>query len=195
MTAYSVTSEEALQRLKEGNNRFSTSLARHPRQNDARRLETSSGQAPFAAILTCADSRVAPEIIFDQGLGDLFVVRVAGNIVNDHVLGSLEYAILHLDTPLIVVMGHTNCGMVTGVAKEVTLDGSIASLAPLIQPRVDSVRGKDGDLIYNATVAVARHSAQQLSESEPILAKKIREGTLKIVATLYDIKTGKISLL
>lgn len=190
-----ITSTEALSMLLEGNKRFSTSNALHPRQDDTRRNETSSGQSPFAAILTCADSRVAPEILFDQGLGDLFVVRVAGNILNEHIKGSLEYAVLHLNTPLIVVLGHTKCGMITGVAKEHELDGSIASLAPVIEPHVENVRQDDGNLVYNATVEVARQTARQLSEAEPILAERVKEGKLKVIPAMYDIETGEVELL
>ena len=118
----------------------------------------------------------------------------AGNIINDHILGSLEYAVLHLGTTLIMVMGHTNCGMITGVATEAELDGSIGSIAPLIKPQVESVRGQDGDLIYNTTVEVARNSARQLSESEPILAERFRQGKLQVVPAIYDLATGQVSL-
>lgn len=195
MTMENITCKEALSNLIEGNRRFSHSNAINPHQDRARVDETSSGQSPFAAILTCADSRVSPEIIFDQGLGDLFVVRVAGNIVNDHILGSLEYAVLHLNTPLIIVMGHTNCGMITGVAKEHELDGSIASLAPTIQPHVENVRQMDGDLVYNATVEVTRHAARQLRESKPILSDRVNTGRLDVLPAMYELETGEVKLL
>lgn len=195
MKTENISSEQALQELFEGNHRFFSSRPEHPRQDSARRSEIVTQQVPFAAILTCADSRISPEIIFDQGLGDLFVVRVAGNILNDHVLGSLEYASLHLNTPLIIVMGHTHCGMITAVAKDQELDGSIASIAPLIEPHVDNIRKKDGDLVYNATVEVARQTAKQLSESDPILSDKVRKGTLQVLPAMFDISTGRVSLL
>ena len=189
------TSEQCLQRLLQGNRRFFSSQQQHPRQENTRRLEIKEGQQPFASILTCADSRITPEIIFDQGLGDLFVVRIAGNIQNDHVLGSLEYSVLHLNTPLIVVMGHTNCGMITGVVENTELAGSIASLAPSIQPHVENVRHKDGDLIYNATIEVTRQTARQLRQSEPILADRVRSGNLQVQPAMYELSTGKVSLL
>lgn len=189
------SSEQALQKLFEGNHRFFSSHPEHPRQDSARRSEIITQQEPFAAILTCADSRISPEIIFDQGLGDLFVVRVAGNINNEHVQGSLEYCVLHLNTPLIIVMGHTHCGMITGVVNDKGLDGNIASLAPFIEPHVDNIREGDGDLVYNATVEVTRQTAKQLSESGPILANKVKEGVLQVLPAMYDISTGRVSLL
>jgi carbonic anhydrase len=189
------SSDLALKQLLDGNKRFVSASLTHPNQDSDRRIALGSGQAPFASILTCSDSRVAPEVLFDQGLGDLFVVRVAGNIVNDQLLGSLEYAAAHLNTPLIVVLGHTNCGAIGAVATGAELEGHIASLAPLIQPAVDKVRDQEGDLTDNAAREVARMTADQMRNSQPIMANLVAEGKLKIVPAFYDLESGEVSLL
>ncbi len=185
----------ALQQLMEGNQRFVSTSLSHPNQDSERRIALGSGQAPFAAVLACADSRVPPEVLFDQGLGDLFVVRVAGNILNDQLLGSLEYAAAHLNTPLIVVLGHTSCGAIGAVAEGVELEGHIASLIPAIQPAVDKVRGMEGDLTDNAAKEVAKMTAKQMATSEPIMANLVKEGKLKIVPAFYELESGEITLL
>jgi carbonic anhydrase len=185
----------ALQQLLDGNDRFKSTSLIHPNQDDDRRISLGSGQAPFAAVLACADSRVPPEVLFDQGLGDLFVVRVAGNIINDQLLGSLEYAALHLNTPLIVVLGHTNCGAIGAVASGAELEGHIASLAPAIQPAIDKVRGQEGDLTDNAAKEVARMTAELLQNSEPIMADLVKDGKIKIVPAFYDLESGEVALL
>ncbi len=187
--------ELALQQLLDGNKRFVDTSLTHPNQDSERRIALGDGQAPFAAVLACADSRVPPEVLFDQGLGDLFVVRVAGNILNDQLLGSLEYAAAHLDTPLIVVLGHTNCGAIGAVAQGAKLEGHIASLIPAIQPAVDKVRDQEGDLTDNAAREVARMTAIQLQESQPIIANLVKEGKLKVVPAFYELESGEVSLL
>ncbi len=187
--------ELALQQLLDGNKRFIDTSLTHPNQDGERRIALGSGQAPFAAVLACADSRVPPEVLFDQGLGDLFVVRVAGNILNDQLLGSLEYAAAHLNTPLIVVLGHTNCGAIGAVAQGAELEGHIASLIPAIQPAVDKVRDQEGDLTDNAAREVARMTAIQMQESQPIMADLVKTGKLKIVPAFYDLESGEVSLL
>ncbi len=185
----------ALQQLLDGNKRFVSTSLTHPNQDGDRRIALGNGQAPFAAVLACADSRVPPEVLFDQGLGDLFVVRVAGNILNDQILGSLEYTALHLNTPLIVVLGHTSCGAIGAVAQGAELEGHIASLAPAIQPAVDKVRDMEGDLTDNAAKEVARMTAEELINSEPIMAKLVKEGKLKIVPAFYELESGEITML
>jgi len=148
-----------------------------------------------AVILGCADSRVPPEVIFDQGLGDLFVVRVAGNVVDDIVLGSIEYAAAHLHTPLIVVLGHFRCGAVGATVAGGELEGHLPGLAAAIQPAVDRVKGLPGDLVDHAVRANARMVADQLESSAPVLAELVEAGRLKIVATCYDLDTGAVELL
>ncbi len=187
--------EQALKMLLDGNERFRNIQATHPHQEAAYRIGLGTGQAPFAAILACADSRVPPEVLFDEGLGDLFVVRVAGNILNDQLLGSLEYAAAHLNTPLIMVMGHTSCGAIGAVAQGAELEGHIASLAPAIQPAVDKVKGMEGDLTDNAAKEVARMTRDELIKSEPIIADLVKEGKLMIVAGFYDLESGVVEVL
>lgn len=189
------TSDEALAMLMAGNKRFVNTQSTHPHQDPEYRVSLGKGQAPFAAVLACADSRVPPEVLFDEGLGDLFVVRVAGNIVNDQLLGSLEYAAAHLNTPLIMVMGHTSCGAIGAVASGAELEGHIASLAPAIEPAVERVRGMEGNLTDNAAKEVARMTADQLRTSMPILANLVRDGKVKVVAAFYDLESGVVELL
>ena len=144
------TADEALQILLAGNKRWVDGALEHPNHSEERRQETSNGQAPFATVLTCADSRVPPVDIFDQGVGDIFVVRVAGNIIDAHSLGSIEYAVQYLKTPLVVVMGHSSCGAVVAVASGAKLDGHMASFTAPIQTAIKRVTAGDGDPVDNA---------------------------------------------
>lgn len=187
--------DEALTKLMDGNKRFVDAKLAHPHQGVEQRVTLGNGQSPFAAVLACADSRVPPEVLFDQGLGDLFVVRVAGNILNDQLLGSLEYAVAHLDTPLIMVMGHTSCGAIGAVANGAKLEGHMASLIPAIKPSVDKVRGMEGDLTDNAAREIAKMTAEKLRTSDPILAPLVADGKLKVVAAFYELESGSIELL
>ncbi len=195
MESTALGGDTVLERLLRGNRRFAAGCCRHPRQDTGRRNALVSGQAPWAAILSCADSRVPPELIFDQGLGDLFVVRVAGSIINDHLLGSLEYAAVGLRVPLLMVLAHSNCGAVAAVASGADLQGHMASLAPAIRPAVDRAGSMEGDLTDNAAREVARMTAGQLTASEPILAPLVRNGQLRITAAFYHLAHGTVELL
>ncbi|MDA3835803.1 MAG: carbonic anhydrase [Spirochaetales bacterium] len=188
-------SDVALTTLMDGTKRFVDAKLAHPNQNAEHRVLLGNGQAPFAAVLACADSRVPPEVLFGQGLGDLFVVRVAGNIINDQLLGSLEYAAAHLHTPLIMVMGHTSCGAIGAVAQGADLEGHMSSLIPAIKPSVDKVRGMEGDLTDNAAREIAKMTAEQLRTSDPVLSPLVAEGKLKVVAGFYDLESGVMELL
>jgi carbonic anhydrase len=189
------TAEEALQILLDGNNRFVTEKLEHPNHCKESRHLTLGSQQPIATVLCCADSRVPPVDIFDQGIGDLFVVRVAGNIVGDHALGSIEYAVQHLHTPLVIVMGHSCCGAIGAVASEVKLDGHMASFTAPIQAAIKKARNKKGDLVDNAARELACNVAKQLSNSEPIIADYVTGKRVKIVPAFYDFHTGKVTLL
>lgn len=189
------TAEEALQKLVEGNKRYVDVKLEHPHQTPARRAELGGGQSPFAIILGCADSRVPPEILFDQGLGDLFTIRVAGNVIDDMVLGSVEYAAAHLNTPLMVVLGHARCGAVGAAVAGGELEGHLPSLAAAIQPAIDQVKGQPGDLLDNAVRANASMVTGQLQSSEPVLAELVREGKFKVVAARYDLDSGAVEFL
>jgi carbonic anhydrase len=192
--ALTMSPDEALKQLMEGNKRFVAGKQEHPHESIQRRDKLCAGQEPIAALLACSDSRVSPSLIFDQGLGDLFVVRVAGNIVNDQNIGSLEYAAAHLNTPLIMVIGHTCCGAVNAVASGAKLEGRIGSLSDAIQPAVDKVKGQDGDLADNAAAESARMTAVQLRESQPVLADLVKAGKLKIVPAMYHLESGEVAL-
>jgi len=194
-----VTPDEALQRLLDGNKRFAANRRFHPNESLETRAKLATGQAPFAAILGCADSRVSPEIVFDHGLGDLFVVRVAGNIVEDAGSGSFEYAVEHLGTPLIVVLAHERCGAVKATVETLEAGGEapghVAELVRKIKPAVEKSMGVPGDKVENAVRENARRMAAELAGLEPILKEKVSQGKLKVVAMRYDLDTGVMELL
>ena len=187
-----VTSDSALAELKAGNEHHARHQYQHPHENIARQRELTAGQHPHAEILSCADSRVPPEIIFDQGLGDLFVVRVAGNVASDTELGSLEYGAEHLHIPLLVVLGHESCGAVTA-AVQGGAEAHIAALVNLIRPAVEKTRGQPGDPVSNAVRANVQLVVQQLRASTPILSELVAHGKLKIVGGVYSLETGKVT--
>lgn len=189
-----VSAEAALQLLMAGNARFVTGGLLHPDQSTSRRIELSKGQKPFAVVLTCADSRVAPEIYFDQGLGDIFVLRNAGNILDDHTIGSIEYAVEHLGTGLILVIGHSKCGAVGAAAAGGHAPGHIHSIVEAITPAVTSSADEPGDKVENAVRANARLVAAALRASDPILSEAVKHGNLQVVAAKYDLATGKVSI-
>lgn len=190
-----LTGQDALQLLLDGNKRFINGNLEHPNHCEESRRGLVSGQDPIAVVLTCADSRVPPVDVFDQGLGDLFVVRVAGNIITDQILGSIEYAVAHLHTPLVMVMGHSSCGAVSAVAQGVKLDGHIASLTPSIDAALKKTKGLEGNWINNAAKALAIATAKKIAESEPIVADLVQEERVLVVATYYDLETGEVVLL
>jgi carbonic anhydrase len=190
-----VTGESALAELKAGNDHHVRHQYQHPHENAARQRELSSGQHPHAEILSCADSRVPPEIIFDQGLGDLFVVRVAGNVATDAEVGSLEYGAEHLHIPLLVVLGHERCGAVTAAVEGGPPEGHIAVLVNLIKPAVEKSRGLTGDPVANAVRTNVELVVKQLRSSDPILAELVAHGKLRIVGAVYSLDTGKVNWL
>jgi carbonic anhydrase len=194
-----LTGDQALVKLMEGNLRYRTAKQEHPDQSTERRIEVAKAQAPFATILTCSDSRVAPEILFDQGLGDLFVLRTAGNVLADVVIGSIEYAVEHLKTPLIMVLGHERCGAVSAavdmVTKGATFPGHIGSLADAIEPAVEQVKDEEGDLVDLTVKANAIMVCKELAKTEPILSEATKARKLLIVAARYDLDEGKVELL
>lgn len=192
-----IDAEAALARLLEGNARFAAGRGARPRSGVARRSEVAAGQAPIAAVLACADSRVAPEIVFDQGLGDLFVVRVAGNIADDAALGSLEYAAEHLHVPLIVVLGHERCGAVSAAVAGGEAEGHVKALVEAIRPAVDEARKgpAPADLVEAAVRANAVRVARILCSSEPVLKRLFGERRVEIQAARYDLDTGVVEML
>ena len=183
------------QKLIDGNKRYIDSKLSHPNQTPRRRMEVAKGQHPFAAIVSCTDSRVPPEIIFDQGLGDLFVIRLAGNILDDAVLASLEYAVEHLNVKYIMVLGHERCGAVEATIKGGDTPGHIVSLVKAIQPAVDNAKNQPGDLLDNAVRANVTMVVQQLKSSAPILGELVRKGDLTVVGARYDLDDGVVAIL
>ena len=194
MKTANLTSEQSLQKLLEGNHRYVSGQTAHPNQTLERRAEVTSGQKPFAVILSCSDSRVPPEILFDQGIGDLFIIRNAGNVSDDLVLGSIEYAVEHLGVPLVMVLGHQFCGAVTATVEGGEAPGHIHHVVKAIQPAVEKAKGRDGDLVGNAIRANTELVTEQLKNSEPILAEFVKEHGLRIVGAFYNLETGIVEV-
>ncbi|HEY9659190.1 MAG TPA: carbonic anhydrase [Allocoleopsis sp.] len=186
--------DAALQELIAGNQRFTEHRLRHPHQSQRRLEEVSQAQHPFATILSCADSRVAAEIVFDQGIGDLFDVRVAGNIATPEITGSIEYAVALLGTPILMVLGHERCGAVTAVVKQEALPGEIGSFAKAIVPAYDRVKDQPGDTVNNVVVANVHYQIEQLKRSS-LLTERLESGKLKIVGGRYDLDSGQVTLI
>jgi len=194
------TADAALAMLMAGNGRYVANAAKHPDLEPARRLAVASGQQPFATILACADSRVAPELIFDQGLGDLFVVRVAGNVVDDVVLGSIEYSVVHLGAPLVMVLGHQRCGAVTAALEAVEGRASaedagteIGELAALIIPAVRAIPETAPDRLDAAIIENARRAAAKLVSRSAPLRRRVAAKRLRIVSARYGLDDGRVT--
>jgi carbonic anhydrase len=190
-----MTPAAALERLKEGNHRFVANATKR-RDWSAKVVATASGQFPFAAVLGCMDSRAPVEIVFDQGIGDVFGVRVAGNIVNDDELGSLEYAV-KVGTKLIVVLGHTGCGAVKGAIDGVQL-GNLTGLLAKIRPAVTAAGchdAKDEACVTKVAELNVRQAVREIRENSPYVRKYLDEGKVGLVGALYDVATGKVTFL
>ena len=193
-----MTGAEALLALRAGYRRYKAGQSIHTDYRE-QRAQTASEQHPFAILLTCSDSRVPPEILFDQGIGDLFVIRVAGNVADSVGLGSIEYGVATFACPLVVVLGHTNCGAVKAAVDALEhherAPGAIESIVQQIIPAANSARNEKGDLYVNATKANAIGVAAGLRATEPIIAPAVREKRLTIAAGLYSLKTGSVTIL
>lgn len=185
----------ALRRLLEGNERYVAGKASHPDQTLSRRTELTQGQHPFAVVLTCSDSRVAPELFFDQGLGDLFVIRNAGNVLDDHVLGSIEYAVEHLHVALILVVGHEKCGAVSAAVAGGEAPGHIRSIVEAIAPALKKAKGLAGDAVDNTVRCNAQLCADALAHSEPLLQEAHHAHRLVVAPARYDLASGRVQLL
>lgn len=191
-----VEGDAPLERLLAGNRRFVEGRSEHLADADAaRRSEVAKGQHPFAIVVGCADSRVPPELVFDQGLGELFVVRVAGNVLGDAAIGSIEYGVEHLGCELVIVLGHERCGVVDAVLKGGDLPGHLSSFVPAIRPVIDGAKKKGGDVLDNAVRANASRVARELTECEPILSEFVHLGRLQVVGARYDLDTGAVEIL
>ncbi len=193
----SVSGEQALQKLMEGNARFVSGNVTHPDQSADRRNELVSGQHPFAVVVGCSDSRVPPEVVFDQGLGDIFVIRTAGEVMDNVTLASIEYAVEHLNVALVVVLGHDSCGAVTAVIKGGEVPGHLDSLVNFIQPAVDEAKaaGDEGQLLNNSINNNVKNIVEELNVSQPILSEMVEEGKLKVVGARYHLDSGTVEIL
>lgn len=192
-----LTPIKALERLLAGNARYREGRAVHPDQDLARRGAVARQQVPIATILGCADSRVPPQLVFDQGLGDLFTIRVAGNVVDETVLASIEYSVSELGVPLIVVLGHTHCGAIAAVANQLEqstpppnyLRGLMRQLAPAVM----QARALGGELLRTATCLNVQHVIARLA-AEPAIATPLNRGRLRLVGALYELESGHVTL-
>jgi len=193
-----ISPDAALERLTKGNKRYvkGTTL-RHDFAHEREAL--SGGQNPFAAILSCADSRIAPELCFDTARGDLFVCRIAGNFASEEMIASLEYSVAVLNAPLIMVLGHESCGAVDSTIKSMkdgsTLPGHLPSLVAALKPAVDAVQGQSGDLLGNATRKNVTLNVDQLKNAGPILSAAVSDKRIRVVGGIYALRTGQVQLL
>jgi carbonic anhydrase len=192
-----LTAQRALDELLAGNERFASGQpASRPLIDNVRRL--ASGQEPFATVLACADSRVPVETLFDREPGDIFVVRLAGNFVSEAALASIEYAVSILKSPLVMVLGHTSCGAVKAaldfIQTGATLPGHMQIMADAVEPAAVACRDRDGDWWHNAVIENARRTAAQLRAAAPMLSAAVAERQARIVAAVYDLSSGKVTL-
>ncbi len=191
--------EEALQKLMDGNKRFVSGNLAKKDLGDAKRKELSKGQKPFATVITCSDSRVPPELLFDQGLGDIFVIRVAGNVVDPIVLGSIEYAAEHLHCPLLVVLGHEKCGAVSATLEaKGKPEGNIGAIVRKITPAAVTAKKKGGtkDEILEAAIQEnVKNVYQDITKRSDIVSHLAKKGELKIVAGEYSLTTGEVKMI
>ncbi|SRR6266446_4217136 len=190
-----ISPDAGLAKLMAGNARFAKGSVSHPNQGGSRRAEVAKGQKPFAIVVGCSDSRTSPEIVFDQGLGDVFVTRLAGGIVDDAALGSIEYGADHLGASLIVVLGHERCGAVDAAMQGGKLPGKIGAVVKPILPAVAAVKRSGHPTLDAAIDENARRIAAGLTDRSRILSDRVKTGTLKIVAARYDLDTGRVTLL
>jgi carbonic anhydrase len=193
-----ISPDAALRRLMQGNARYVDGVSkRHDFRHEREAL--SKGQNPFAAILSCADSRIAPEYCFDSARGDLFVCRIAGNFASDEMIASLEYAVQVLNAPLIMVLGHESCGAVDATIKSIkdgtTLPGHLPSLVDAIRPAVEAVQGQPGDLLANATRRNVALNVEKLKSAGPILQSFANDKKIRVVGGVYALKSGRVELL
>lgn len=199
-TQKSLTPVKALLYLKEGNERFVSNIKAH--RNLLQQVnETSSSQFPFAAILSCIDSRTSAELIFDQGLGEIFSIRIAGNILNDDILGSMEFACAKSGSKLIVVLGHTNCGAVIGACDDVRF-GHLTTLLDKIKPSIESEdkikenrNGANAQFVYNVTINNIHKVVDEIRDRSSILSGMEKEGKIMIVGGIYNVENGKVDFL
>lgn len=189
--------DEALKRLMEGNKRYVSGKTKGPNRSAARRTELARAQHPIAVIVSCSDSRVPPELLFDQGFGDIFVVRTAGNIVDAVALGSIEYAVDHLGTKLVLVLGHERCGAVTAAMQGGEAPGNIKSVVEAIKPAVEKGKARHtghGEILDSCIISNVKQVAEKIRTAKPILSEKVEDGMLKVMGAYYDLDSGVVKM-
>ncbi|MBC5823676.1 MAG: carbonic anhydrase [Candidatus Eremiobacteraeota bacterium] len=195
-----ISAAEALERLTSGNRRYASGKAVNCNNNYNRRAEVAGRQAPFAIVLGCSDSRVPPEVIFDQRLGDLFVIRVAGNVLDDFGIGSIEYAVDHFKPPLLLVLGHEHCGAVQAAVEASEAGhsqpaGYVGRIVAAIAPAVQAVAGRSGDTVDNAVRQNVEMVARRLPDASPVIRKASHDKTLRIVGARYGLSDGTVTII
>lgn len=185
---------QALEKLLAGNRRYVTEKYAKADIGVEKRAELTKGQEPFAIILGCSDSRIPPEIVFDQGLGQLFVVRTAGQVVDEVVLGSIEYAVEHLEVRLILVLGHEDCGAVKAAINCAPAHSHIDSLVQSIAPAIEIAKNRTGEMLSNAIKAHIDFTIEKLQATSPIIKKAIRSKGLQIIGAIHNIHNGNVVL-
>lgn len=193
--AQGLDAKGALERLLQGNQRFSNDLMTKTHKDSDRRIEVAKGQHPIAIVVCCSDSRVPPEQIFDVGLGDIFVIRVAGNVVDAIELGSIEYAAAHLHVPLVVVLGHERCGAVTAAISGDPAPAHVLAIVDKIQQNLVGTTPATGDAVDQAVCINAKGVARIVATSAPLLKDMVAAGTLSVVAARYDLDDGLVTIL
>ena len=191
-----VSADEALKLLQAGNQRYVDGKLNSVTADELarRRTELAQGQKPFAIIVCCSDSRVGPEIVFDQELGNIFVVRTAGEVLDAAGIGSIEYAVAHLGSPLLLVLGHEKCGAVAAAVADAKEPGHIDSIIKAIRPAVKRSEGEKGDQLDNAIQANVQDIVAHLKKSKPVLANQVNAGKLRVIGATVSLSTGKASL-
>ncbi|MDD4903136.1 MAG: carbonic anhydrase [Candidatus Bipolaricaulis sp.] len=187
--------DEVLAELWAGNRRFQRGEAEGPRRDSRRRTSIAGEQSPRAAVVACSDSRVPPELLFDQGLGDLFVVRLAGNVIDGDALGSLEYAVDHLDVPVIVILGHSRCGAVGAAVRGGNAATHMGGILASLQPAIEATVALPGDPVANAAREHVRRLVAGLAARSPVLRGRMDAETLTVVGAYYDLDTGAVERL
>lgn len=191
----SAPAKNLIERLKQGNQRYINSTTVCHEDWSAKRAALIEHQKPFAVIIACSDSRVPPEIIFDQTLGDLFIVRVAGNIVDDFAIGSIEYGVSVLGANLVVVLGHSNCGAVQAALQGKKFDNHIQAVLNAIQPAIAAAKSDSENSLEKAIKANVKNVADKLKNAKPLLAKLMENGSLSILGAYYDLQSGKVEII
>jgi carbonic anhydrase len=189
--------DASLQLLKEGNQRFVAGKSQHPSVEEPRRIGIArDGQEPFVTVLSCSDSRVPPELLFDRGLGELFVIRIAGNVADIDEIATAEYGVGHLHTPLVIVLGHSKCGAVTAVATGAELHGMLPGLVDNIQPAVKRAKAAtSGELVANSIRENVWQSVEDLVTKSEAIHKACRQGAVRVLGAIYDLESGKVDWL